>query len=444
MYRILPLAIAAFALAPATAAQTVIFQEGFEGPSAAYTVQGGFGTATGANNANGSYFARGDGDNLSLDASRNNGQFANEQGDFVFSGRQTNATVNTLRAVVFSPVDVSGEDGVTISFLAGANSAGTYEFANASNDDFLKLQYRLDGGAYQNCVSFAGISDEGSPRPLRRDLDNDGTGDVVGDDLNETLRRYNCGSVVDVSGASSLQVRVTTRTTASSEQVVFDDIVVSAVSPLEASIISPGNCGTPSGGVFFSRPSPTTRCFPILQGTNSSASAQRYTLFFVIEQLGSTYTRVAMRGEIKLGPGESATNKFSLRTFDFDPDGNYDLVLLAELGSVPAPTGSAVELDRVQFTKGGGAPALRATEALTAYPNPAADAATLRFAVAEATEATLVVYDALGREVARLVEGAVSGQVEVALDASALPAGLYVARLAVDGRTETVRFSVAR
>ena len=70
--------------------------------------------------------------------------------------------------------------------------------------------------------------------------------------------------------------------------------------------------------------------------------------------------------------------------------------------------------------------------------------ATLSFSVAEAGEATLVVYDALGREVARLVDGAVEGLVEVSVDASALPAGLYVARLVVEGRVETSRFSVVR
>ena len=53
-------------------------------------------------------------------------------------------------------------------------------------------------------------------------------------------------------------------------------------------------------------------------------------------------------------------------------------------------------------------------------------------------------YDALGREVARPVDGAVSGFVDVRLDAVALPAGLYLVRLVVGDCVETVRFSVVR
>ena len=80
---------------------------------------------------------------------------------------------------------------------------------------------------------------------------------------------------------------------------------------------------------------------------------------------------------------------------------------------------------------------------LVAYPNPAAGPATLAFAVAQPTEATVVVYDALGREVARPVDGLASGAVSATLPA--LPAGLYVARLTTaDGREESVRLTVLR
>jgi hypothetical protein len=453
------LLLGAVALTPFASAQTLLFQEGFEGSSAQYTVQNGGGTATGSNNANGTYFARGDGDNLSLDAARNNGQPTGEQGDFVFSGRRTIGTgnANSLKAVVFSPVDVSGSDAVSISFLAGANSAGTYENDGSTNVDFLRLQYRLDGGAYQNCVAFAGISNDGVVRPLARDVDNDGFGDVLADDLDETMTRYECQGVIDVTGTSSLQVRITARTTASSEQVFFDDIRVTDVPNISAAVIDVSDCleqgvNVPPGA-DFTRPSPTDRCFPIIEGTNNLDVSQRYTVFFRIDGVGgpaSGSQRVTSRGEIKLGSGDSAQNKLSFRTKSSDPDGEYELVLLAALGSQPAsaalPGGSAVELDRVPFVKGSTPPLLLRAGAidLTSFPNPVVDAATLRFGVAEAAEATLVVYDALGREVARPVDGIVDGIVEARFDASALPAGLYVARLVVDGRVETTQLSVIR
>ena len=50
----------------------------------------------------------------------------------------------------------------------------------------------------------------------------------------------------------------------------------------------------------------------------------------------------------------------------------------------------------------------------------------------------------MGREVARPVDGAVEGVVDATLDASSLPAGVYVARLTTAQGTEAVRLTVVR
>ena len=207
-----------------------------------------------------------------------------------------------------------------------------------------------------------------------------------------------------------------------------------APGPIVTGTLAAGTCAFPV-------PSATSRCSLQATGTNNGQEAQRFTVFLRLDGPDG-FSAVRFRGEIKLGPGETGSNPLALRTKDSDPDGLYDAVLLVEAGSVAAPSAAAVEVDRLSFAKGGAG--LRAAEPLSAYPNPADRVATLRFAVAEEAEATLVVYDALGREVARPVDGAVSGVVEAALDASALPAGLYVARLAAGDRMETVRFSVVR
>ena len=196
-----------------------------------------------------------------------------------------------------------------------------------------------------------------------------------------------------------------------------------------------------AGTCAFPVPSATSRCSLQATGTNNGQEAQRFTVFLRLDGPDG-FSAVRFRGEIKLGPGETGSNPIALRTKDSDPDGLYDAVLLVEAGSVAAPSAAAVEVDRLAFAKGSAG--LRAAERLSAFPNPAAGPATLRFAVAEASEATLVVYDALGREVARPVDGTVEGVVEASVDASALPAGLYVARLVVGDRAETVRFSVVR
>jgi len=71
---------------------------------------------------------------------------------------------------------------------------------------------------------------------------------------------------------------------------------------------------------------------------------------------------------------------------------------------------------------------------LGARPNPATGSTALRFRLARAAHVRMDVYDALGRRVATLADGTREpGEHELALEARALPAGVYLCRLAVDG-----------
>lgn len=90
-------------------------------------------------------------------------------------------------------------------------------------------------------------------------------------------------------------------------------------------------------------------------------------------------------------------------------------------------------------------PAGAATALLAPAPNPTPGTTTLRVALAEAGEVDLAVYDLLGRRVATLAAGArPAGTTEATWDATGAPAGVYVARLRVGGRTFTRRLTVAR
>ncbi len=72
---------------------------------------------------------------------------------------------------------------------------------------------------------------------------------------------------------------------------------------------------------------------------------------------------------------------------------------------------------------------------LGARPNPALGGTALRFRLARAAHVRMDVYDALGRRVATLADGAREpGEHELALGRGDLPAGVYLCRLAVDGR----------
>ena len=85
------------------------------------------------------------------------------------------------------------------------------------------------------------------------------------------------------------------------------------------------------------------------------------------------------------------------------------------------------------------------TALLGLFPNPVARVATVRFALAQTSDVTLVVYDVLGKEVARLAEGAhAAGRHETTFAADGLAPGLYLVRFAAGGVTQTRQVVVAR
>ena len=70
------------------------------------------------------------------------------------------------------------------------------------------------------------------------------------------------------------------------------------------------------------------------------------------------------------------------------------------------------------------------------YPNPFNPQTTIPFDLSETTHVTMAVYDLLGREVGRLVDGMLqAGQHQVTWDASDNPSGTYLVRLEAAGQT---------
>ena len=74
------------------------------------------------------------------------------------------------------------------------------------------------------------------------------------------------------------------------------------------------------------------------------------------------------------------------------------------------------------------------------HPNPFNPSTEIRFALPEATDVRLIVYDVTGREVARLADGPMgAGYHEARFDASGLPSGVYLYRLEAGTFTQTNR-----
>ncbi|NNF56640.1 MAG: T9SS type A sorting domain-containing protein, partial [Rhodothermaceae bacterium] len=118
---------------------------------------------------------------------------------------------------------------------------------------------------------------------------------------------------------------------------------------------------------------------------------------------------------------------------DVDGDLHSDFALARFIGDT-APVGNE---------PGSGLPSGFALHA--AYPNPFTPSTTLRYEVPSSGRVRLAVYDALGREVAMLLDGRVAaGRHEAVFEASRLPSGVYLVRMAADGFQQTRRVTLLR
>ena len=83
---------------------------------------------------------------------------------------------------------------------------------------------------------------------------------------------------------------------------------------------------------------------------------------------------------------------------------------------------------------------------LEAYPNPAAEQATILFRSMHAANASVAVYNSLGVRVATLYDGTAEAgeQVSVVLDTKSLANGLYHCRVVANGQTKTMSLMVVK
>ncbi|MFA6233890.1 MAG: T9SS type A sorting domain-containing protein [Bacteroidota bacterium] len=91
-------------------------------------------------------------------------------------------------------------------------------------------------------------------------------------------------------------------------------------------------------------------------------------------------------------------------------------------------------------------PAARSIRLHSNYPNPFNPSTTIRFELPRSMQVTLVISDALGRDVRRIINGQIhaAGEHTVVFDASALPSGVYNYRLIADGAVKIKRMLLLR
>jgi hypothetical protein len=76
------------------------------------------------------------------------------------------------------------------------------------------------------------------------------------------------------------------------------------------------------------------------------------------------------------------------------------------------------------------------------YPNPARERATVQFAVPQAQDVSLKLYDTLGRHVRTVLAGEKRGRHEMTVDVSDLSSGIYFLRFSTEGTVKTKRLTV--
>ena len=131
---------------------------------------------------------------------------------------------------------------------------------------------------------------------------------------------------------------------------------------------------------------------------------------------------------------------------DTDGDGHGDLLVGSPHGCGGPPlTGRAYLFSGLAVATDSDPSAAAGALDLRAAPNPARGATTLSFTLDRSGPVRLAVFDALGREVAVLADGArVAGDYEAALSAARLAPGLYLARLTTPDGVVAHRVTVVR
>jgi hypothetical protein len=134
-----------------------------------------------------------------------------------------------------------------------------------------------------------------------------------------------------------------------------------------------------------------------------------------------------------LAPGESTEIALTFR-----PGGRAVGEYTAVLQAFEAESGAAFEVSLLmtvtQGTDAEDEPTAPEVPSLTVHPNPTAGQATVALTMPEASDVRVVVYDALGREVAVLYDGWLPASTrKLAFDGARLPAGTYAVRVSGDG-----------
>ena len=203
--------------------------------------------------------------------------------------------------------------------------------------------------------------------------------------------------------------------------VLFYYTVHGTGTPLSVSISGPSSLGWKKSGTWTA--------------TASNGPSGNYTFKWYKRIPGGSWG-----SPLRTKTTSSSSDAFSVVMLDYD----FEIQVTVTRGSETASKTKYISYDggpQPRISEG----ALTALEMLPSeyalepnYPNPFNPTTEIRFALPEAADVRLIVYDALGREVARLVDGPVgAGYQHATFEAGSLPSGVYLYRLEAKGAAET-------
>jgi hypothetical protein len=150
--------------------------------------------------------------------------------------------------------------------------------------------------------------------------------------------------------------------------------------------------------------------------------------------------RIQARGADSLGSRSAALiDRSGQKTYDLSQDGPIQIMPGEEKRRLEVAVGNE------SYVEGKREEAMPEKVRLTSYPNPAGRRATVEYALPEAREVTLQVYDVLGRRVATLAEGRKkAGRHTTQLETGRLSSGVYFGRLEAGEQIRTQKITVVR
>jgi hypothetical protein len=150
--------------------------------------------------------------------------------------------------------------------------------------------------------------------------------------------------------------------------------------------------------------------------------------------------QIQARGADSLGSRSAALiDRSEKTTYDLSRDGPIQITPGQERRRLEVAVGTD------SYVEGKREEAMPEKVRLTSYPNPAGRRATVEYALPEAREVTLQVYDVLGRRVATLEQGRKkAGRHTARLETGRLSSGVYFGRLEAGGETRTQKITVVR